>query len=93
MKPGDRGDDLIQALKGLPVEDHSPTRARLIRDRAVALLARRRRRATRLERLVSSYSRFVEPALAGALSVGFALWTVARSLEILRTAREGFFWP
>ena len=89
MEADDSPDDLMRALKDLAVEDHAPARARRIRDRAVAVLERRRHRARR----VAVYSRFMEPTLACALSLGFVLWTVARSIEVLEKARGGFFWP
>ena len=93
MDAGNPRDDLMRALKDLAVADHAPARARRIRDRAVALLARRRRGALRWARLLAGHSRFVEPILAGALSLGFAVWTVTRSIEVLHRARGGFFWP
>lgn len=93
MDAGHSRDELMRALKDLAVADHAPARARRIRDRAVALLARQRHRALRRARLVAIYSRFVEPTLAGALSLGFAAWTVTRSIEVLHRARGGFFWP
>lgn len=93
MEEGNSPDDLMRALKDLAVVDHAPARARRIRDRAVALLGRRRRRELRWAGLLADYSRFVEPALAGALSLGFAAWTVTRSIEVLQRARGGFFWP
>ncbi len=93
MESGNSRDDLIRALRDLPVAVQSSARARRIRDLAVALLARRRRRALRRARLMTVYLRYVEPALAGALSVGFAAWTVTRSIEVLHRARGGWFWP
>ncbi len=93
MEAGDPRDDLLRALKNLVVAEHAPARARRIRDRAAGLLARRRRRALRRARLLADYSRFVEPTLASALSLGFAAWTVTRSIEVLYRARGGFFWP
>ncbi len=93
MEAGNPRDDLMRALKNLVVAEHAPARARRIRDRAVGLLARRRRRALRRAGLVADYSRFVEPTLASALSLGFAAWTVTRSIEVLHRARGGFFWP
>jgi len=86
-------DDPMRALEALAFSDHAPDRARRIRDRAVGLLARRRRRAFLRARLVAAGARWAEGALAGALSLGFAAWTVTRSIEILHRARGGFFWP
>ena len=93
MEEANSPDDLMHALRDLVVADHAPSRARQIRDRAVAVLARRRRRGLRWAPLLAGYSRFMEPALVGALSLSFAAWTVTRSIEVLLSARGGFFWP
>ncbi len=85
----ENSDDLMHALKELVVPDHAPARARRMRDRAVALLARRRRRVG----LLTGYWRFVEPPLVGALSLGFAAWAVTRSVEVLHSAGGWLFWP
>ncbi len=81
--------DLMHALNELVVPDHAPARARRIRDRAVALLARRRGRIG----FLAGYWRFVEPTLVGALSLGFAAWAVTRSVEVLHSAGGWLFWP
>ncbi len=93
MEPSDPGLDPIGALRGLPVLDLDPRRARGIRDRALAAMASRRRRGERWAGLpAAAYERFVEPILVGGLSLGFAAWVVARSIGVLQQARGGFFW-
>ena len=86
--------DPLRALGGLPRVDLDPRRAREIRDRAVALLETRRRRTERRLALVEAvFAQFVQPVLAGGLSLGFAAWVLSRSIEVLAQVRGGFFWP
>jgi hypothetical protein len=93
MEPSDPGFDPIGALRGLPRLDLDPRRAREIRDRALATMASRRGRGERRAGLpVAVYERFLEPILAGGLSLGFAAWVLSRSIGVLLQARGGFFW-
>lgn len=93
MEAENSRDDLLHALKDLVVPDHAPARARRIRDRAVALLARRRSRSRPWAGLLAGYWRFAEPTLVGALSLGFAAWTITRSIEVLHSAGGWLVWP
>ncbi len=93
MKAGIPQEELMRVLRELPEMDHEAVRARRIRDGALGLLARRRRRSVRWTRLHATYSRIVEPAVVGVLSLGFVAWTVIRSMEVLQSVHGGFFWP
>jgi|WetSurMetagenome_2_1015567.scaffolds.fasta_scaffold1201847_2 hypothetical protein len=93
MEPSDPGFDPIGALRGLPMLDLDPRRAREIRDHALATMAWRRRRGERWVGLpAAAYERFLEPILVCGLSFGFAAWVLARSIGVLQQARGGFFW-
>ena len=79
-----KGDELLALLHELPADDMIPARAVRVRELAHAVLARRR--CSRVEPglgLLASIVRLLEPALAGALGLGFLAWVVTRSLEIL----------
>lgn len=92
METGNAPENLMRILRELPQVDHEPARARLIRDRAVRHLARHRRSIV-WTKPGASFSRIAQPVLVGALSVSFVAWIVARSIEVLQSARGGFFWP
>jgi hypothetical protein len=80
--PGD--DRILAELRDLPRNDMDPGRTRAVRDRACAILARRRRRGVRVfEAFGAFYGAVLEPVLVGGLALGFLAWVVARCAEAL----------
>jgi hypothetical protein len=67
-------DELLTALAGLPVHDVDSWRSLMTRDRAQAVLARRRRWSN----IGRAYSRYLEPALVGSLSIVYLAWALQR---------------
>jgi hypothetical protein len=85
-------DELLVMLRALPGVEMEPGFARRTRERALTVLSRRQKPAARLfDAVAAYYSRFLEPALVGVLSVGFLLWVVARCAETLSRGPGLFF--
>lgn len=76
-------DQLDVLLGALPPEDMRPALARRTRDRAVSVLLSRRER--RFSWTGALYRKVLEPVLVGGLSLGFLIWAVSRSIEVLRS--------
>jgi hypothetical protein len=65
-------------LAGMAVHDVDDWRVQRIQKRAHAVLARNRR----LSGLNRAYSRYLEPALVGGLSLVILLWAMERTLYL-----------
>lgn len=77
-------DPVLQVLAGLPVREPDRRRVERTRARCRAAIERRMAKDLFLERLATSFSRFLQPALVAALCAVFLIEVARRALQLYR---------